>query len=165
MRDTDVLCMHCHQYVSRTRERAHRRLQIAPLYSPTHRIPSRLRRVFDIEEPEEREVAADRHDVVSGLGIEDCESHAPAILAVENLICDRWNRDISNVNSESDDDEVDEPSAMIDSNSEDDFEELLEGGLSAWDQLGEGYERDAAAVGELPKKWTNAPLSMIPLPS
>jgi len=112
---------------------------------PTHRILSRLRRVFDIEEPEEREVAADIHDA-SGLGMEDCENHEPAIQAVENLICDGWNRNLNMNNMNSD--EVDEPSPLIDSDGEDDFDwELLEGGLSAWDQLGEGYERDAAAVG------------------
>ena len=153
MRDTDVLCVHCNEYISRARERAHRRLQLAPLYSPPHRIPSRLRRVFDVEEPEGRETEGDAHDVavVSGSDVNDVdlERQATTITAVENLICDRWSRNITNSDEEAKGTSVDEPSSPIDGDDNEEIGwELLEGGLSAWDQLGEGYEQDAAAVGE-----------------
>jgi hypothetical protein len=48
-RDDKVLCMHCQQYISRSRERSHRIKQHAPLLSPGPPLPSKLRRVFDIE--------------------------------------------------------------------------------------------------------------------
>jgi len=48
-RDSHVLCVHCQKYMSRTRERAHRAKHQAPLYSPPPRIPSKLRRVFDVQ--------------------------------------------------------------------------------------------------------------------
>jgi hypothetical protein len=44
--------------MSRTRERAHRAKHQAPLYSPPPRVPSKLRRVFDVEpEPEEHQTS------------------------------------------------------------------------------------------------------------
>jgi hypothetical protein len=52
-RDGHVLCIHCQVYMSRTRERAHRIMHRAPLYSPPPRIPSKLRRVFNIEPEQE----------------------------------------------------------------------------------------------------------------
>lgn len=47
-RDDKVLCMHCQQYISRSRERSHRIKQHAPLRSPGPPLPSKQRRVFDI---------------------------------------------------------------------------------------------------------------------
>lgn len=136
--------MHCNQYVSRTRERAHRKQQLAPLYSPPRRIPSRLRRVFDVEEISEHETAADGTGVSTGTGIDDCESRAPVIKAVEQMILDRWNLE---ARSDEEDSES-STSTPVDDDDEGDFDyELFESELSAWDQLGEGYERDAANIG------------------
>jgi hypothetical protein len=46
---TDIFCLHCQQYISRTRERAHRQKYNAPFVSPPPCIPSKLRRVFDVD--------------------------------------------------------------------------------------------------------------------
>jgi hypothetical protein len=64
------------------------------------------------------------------------------------LICDTWNRNIDVTDSDEEAKGADEPSSPIDDDSDEMGWELLEGGLSAWDQLGEGYERDAAEIGE-----------------
>jgi hypothetical protein len=146
-RNMDVLCMHCNRYMSRARERAHRKKQQAPLYSPPPRIPSRLRRVFDIEEPDEHETEAGGSNVISGTGMDDCELDAPAIQAVEDFICDKWssNRTIGN----SDDEEDSDCSVSIKDDDPFDLESFEgESGLSAWDQLGDGYEQDAAEICE-----------------
>lgn len=88
---------------------------------------------------------ADAHNVdiavVSG-SVDD--RHVTTITAVENLIFDRWNHNIAGCDEEKG---LDEPSSPIDNDDKSGWEPL-EGGLSAWDQLGEGYERHAAAVGE-----------------
>ena len=47
---TAVFCIHCQQYISRARERAHRKKHYAPFQSPPPRIPSQLRRVFDVDD-------------------------------------------------------------------------------------------------------------------
>ena len=47
---TDVLCIHCQQYMSRSRERSHRKSHYAPTPSTPPRIPSKLHRVFDVSE-------------------------------------------------------------------------------------------------------------------
>jgi hypothetical protein len=85
--------------------------------------------------------------------VDDYNRHATAITAVENLICDRWNSNRHIADCDEEAEGLDEPSSPIDSDDEDEnVWEPLEGGLSAWDQLGEGYERDAAAVGESESK-------------
>jgi hypothetical protein len=46
---TDVYCLHCEQYISRSRERAHHAAYHTPLMPTLPRPPSKLRRVFDME--------------------------------------------------------------------------------------------------------------------
>ena len=65
------------------------------------------------------------------------------VSVAENAICSRWK---SNIHSDSDDesehgsDIVDDQEALIG----DPFE--ADSGLSPWDRLGEGFERDAANI-------------------
>ena len=60
----DVYCLHCEQYISRSRERAHRAAHHTPFIPTPPRPPSKLRRVFDIESEdsvEQLEVNVEEH--------------------------------------------------------------------------------------------------------
>jgi DNA-directed RNA polymerase sigma subunit (sigma70/sigma32) len=67
-----------------------------------------------------------------------------AVSVAEIAICSRWNSSLHTQNSEDEDehvsDIVDDEEALMD----DPFE--TDSGLSPWDQLGEGFERDAANI-------------------
>jgi hypothetical protein len=124
--------------MSRSRERAHRVKHHAPLYSPPPRLPSKLRRVFDIEPEPDGENVDDQP-------FSDLEV-ATAIKRVEDAICDKWT---CNPNlPDCDEEESSSESAYVeDEDSLFDWEQFdAESGLSAWDQLGEGYESDAAKI-------------------
>ena len=169
-RDDHVLCMHCQQYMSRTRERAHRARHQAPLYSPPPRVPSRLRRVFDIDVESEQE--ADQASNQSEGDNQDGKYRSPftdgltlishsvasaslnVIQAAQNSICARWNCSIDPVDSDAGDEGTSDVLAQAEGDTEEDvfdWDKFESGaGLSAWDKLGEDYERDAARVGASP---------------
>ena len=88
-RDDKVLCMHCQQYISRSRERSHRIKQHAPLLSPGPPLPSKLRRVFDIE-PDSTPVVEEYMAGVLELEENPSDEHtldgAPS--AIRGAICD-----------------------------------------------------------------------------
>ena len=154
-RDGHVLCLHCQKYMSRTRERAHRVIHRAPLYSPPPRVPSKLRRVFDVEPEQEPD-----DDILDGMkvnslffsnltSLQGSSANLNVIHTAEDSICARWNSNINTPDSDAEDEEnVDIPTHVEE---EDGFDwDKFDSGdsLSAWDQLGEGYERDAARVGK-----------------
>ena len=70
--------------------------------------------------------------------------HADTIGAVEDAILDRWNNRQAHDTSSDSDSDTDQGS---DEGGFDWDRFEAEYSLSAWDQLGEGYERDAAKVG------------------
>ena len=165
-RDTDVLCVHCNCYISRTRERAHRtRLQSNFFLPPPPAIPSRLRRVFDLDVE-----SGSAEEPISG---PDLDAHAvggksrssgtpsnvlknsAAVASIEDAIeraatsiSARWNIPL---NIDTDNEDSDEPVLSQDEDHDafdwNRFGAVTESGLSAWDQLGEGYEQDAATTG------------------
>jgi hypothetical protein len=166
-RDTDVFCVHCQHYMSRSRERAHRALHRQPLLSPPPRLPSKLRRVFDIEPEQASEEVTNPQGEVAGANIEFLQyplSTEPtaaaagtsinAIKAIENSIYNGWNLNLNTLHSDSEDGEgSDGPGADEDDDPLDadvfDWDQFdTRAGLSAWDQLGEGYEQDAARISE-----------------
>ena len=136
-RDAGVLCMHCNQYISRARELAHRKKQHAPLYSPPPRIPSRLRRVFDIDAETE-----DRSDERNAC-VHSSERDAPELRGMEDLMCNQWTAPAD------DSDDGEEDNASIPDDEDDGFDWGMGSTLSAWDQLGEGYAQDSVKIGEL----------------
>jgi len=139
-RDRDVLCIHCQQYMSRSRERAHRVKHHAPLYSPPPRLPSKLRRVVDIEP----EPADEDTQTVNDTSM---DSEVAAINYTEQIIREKWTYNLTLTDSDASDTE----SVDADGHDNDDsinwnkFEDT-DFGLTAWDQLGEGYERDAVRI-------------------
>jgi hypothetical protein len=142
-RDAKVLCLHCQQYMSRTRERAHRVKHHAPLYSPPSRPPSKLRRVFDIEpdpKPAAQGTSVNLNDdqLYSDFGI------ATAINEVETTIRDHWTHlpDHDDESGGSETPDADDSEDLFD------YDEFggAELGLTVWDQLGEGYEKDSAKI-------------------
>jgi hypothetical protein len=166
-RDTDVFCIHCQQYMPRSRERAHRAKQQAPYYSPPPPIPSRLRRVFDIESEEESNEEATApgaddqprdgrnvDDVNVSLSSEQPEAEA-ALQEAQIAICEKWGSSccLAASDDEGSDDSGDSGTSEDGYGTDEehlDWDEFGTGsGLSAWDQLGEGYEQDAAKAGEL----------------
>ena len=79
------------------------------------------------------------------------------VQAVENRILRNWNRNVTDVQSDSEDEEGDDgegqPQEDIGVGDHDSVEDVwdLGGsgvGLSAWDQLGEEYEQDAAQISQ-----------------
>ena len=161
-RDTDVLCLHCQKYMPRSRERAHRAKLHIPKYSPPPPLPSRLKRIFDIDielEPEQATISAEEGQDITKAVPHDSRSEAqdePAVRAARHSILERWrpdryHRDVdSDVGPELEDwdgeDLVGSASNELDETLN--WDEIGIGGLSAWDQLGEYYEKDAANTGE-----------------
>ena len=163
--------MHCGQYVSRKQETEHRKLAIAPYTASPPRLPSRLRRVFDVEPDDDPQLLHDNEQDADGSFSQDIHadsmllSNSPTSDTVDDLtnvlqsaIHDRWSHATMCEDSDSDIDiESGEPllessEDQIEDQSDDDYIEWdaigSDSGLSAWDQLGEGYERDAASIGE-----------------
>ena len=126
----------------RSRERAHRVKHHAPLYSPPPRLPSKLRRVVDIEPESADEDTRAVNDT-------SMDSAVAAINCAEQNILDKWTYNLpltdSDADEPSDSESVDADHNNDESINWDKFEET-ESGLSAWDQLGEGYDRDAARI-------------------
>ena len=165
-RDTDVFCLHCQSFIPRTRERAHRRQQYPPAYSPPPPVPSRLRRVFDIEhedatqfQPNQQEGTAlddvenaltparDKHDHLGGTA----SIHHAALQATEASIRGRWDSTFKPAPDSGGEERYEEPASDEESTDDDtfDWDRFDSGtGLSAWDQLGEDYERETANVGK-----------------
>jgi hypothetical protein len=128
-----------------------------------------LRRVIDIE-PEPEQVAANRparEDMHMSDGIVKrfclpslfswvvavADADADVLHAVENSILARWNHVVDTGGSDIEDEENGDHSSFQqdDEDSTFDWDKFDVGaGLSAWDNLGEGYERDAARIGKLP---------------
>jgi hypothetical protein len=83
-------------------------------------------------------------------------AHADSLRAAEVSICASW--DSTFPDSHSEDEESDGESPVSDIEDADDhifdWDRFGSGtGLSAWDELGEGYERDTANIGE--SRWTS----------
>ena len=165
-RNTDVFCLHCQSFIPRTRERAHRRQQYPPAYSPPPPVPSRLRRVFDIEHEDATQFqsiqqertalddventltpARDEHDP---LGV-PASLHDAALQATEASIRGRWDSTFKPA-PDSEGEEGNEGPASDEEGTDDDifdWDRFDSGtGLSAWDQLGEDYERETANIGK-----------------
>ena len=173
--DGKVLCVHCGTYMPRKREREHRKLATQPYIPPPLVLPSRIRGVVDSNSDDERPAMSDggelgaQNDSTADI---DGDAHIDYPLAddarlgyehispalEENALRDRWGcstgikDDVSD--SDLDDAEQPPPYPILE-----DEEELKTGfidwaaieansGLSAWDQLGEDYERDAATIGK-----------------
>ena len=165
-RDADVLCLHCQQYMSRSRECAHRAKHQAPLYSPPPQHPSRLRRIFNMETESELGQEADSQaggcnpdGIDVGAGRYDAKQSRDEIQATEASILDWWGSRRRSGEEEEDDHNADEEEledspdgSLSDSDLEipewDAFEP--HSGLSSWDQLGEGFEKSAAESCALP---------------
>ena len=172
---TDVLCAHCGHYMSRKREREHRRLITQPYVAPPLTLPFRIRRVTDDDSDDDVPAASVNVAVESGQnggsidGDPDvgyvADDHGPPEVdvseAAENALRARWGNvtdvrdDISNDSSDEDLADEDLAYPILEDNEPEpgfvDWEAIeANSGLSAWDQLGEGYERDAAAIGQLP---------------
>ena len=168
--NTDVLCAHCGRYMSRNREREHRRLIAQPYVVPPLTLPSRIRQVTD-DDSDGDVPAASTNVVVEGRenggaihGDADvgyvAKDHAqPDRVYVsevaENALRARW-ADVADVRDDVSDNGSDEelPYPILEDDGPEpgfvDWEAIETNyGLSAWDQLGEGYERDAAAIGKL----------------
>jgi hypothetical protein len=153
-----VLCLHCGQYVTRKRETEHRKLSIAPYTLSPPRRPSRLRRVTHIQ--------LDHGDTGQGsVGVPDTDNVSPeetnpqddqADNSVEVLLSTidrRWRGAIEEDSDNDEDPEVEEYLETVDSETDEDYIDWnnieSQSGLSVWDQLGESYEKDAAAIGAL----------------
>jgi hypothetical protein len=196
--DNKVLCAHCGQYLTRKREREHRRLANThtPYASPPPAFTSRLRRVVDSDSndgdiDDARSAGSDQacggmidantdisgdeeHMQTDGPQTDDLGDHdvdisnneeghlengsgpMPGFTRAE--LNNHWRRmfetEDNDSGSEPDlDDETPYPRLEdSDDESDDGFIDWAAieagSGLSAWDQLGEGYERDAAALGK-----------------
>src|ERR1700728_1776216 len=167
--DGQVLCTHCGMYMSRRREREHRKLVTQPYIPPPLVLPSRIRRVADSDSDDEHPVMSNGGELGAKNGSStsidgdahidypladdsgnvqlDYEHISPAL--EQNVLRNRWgcSTDIRDDVSDSDvDDSEQPPYPMLE-----DEEELETGsidwaaieansGLSAWDQLGEDYE-------------------------
>jgi hypothetical protein len=129
--------------ISQARELAHRKKQHAPLYSPPPRIPSRLRRVFDVDAEDPADHADDTNTL---LHTHDAERNAPNLRGVENLMCNQWAAHAGNSEDEA------ENNSSIADDEDDIFDWGVNSALSAWEHLGEGYAQDAAKIGEFISK-------------
>jgi hypothetical protein len=194
-RENTVLCAHCGEYLSRKREREHRRLAFVPVAPPPLARPSRLRRIVAIDtdsddgeqalhgadEPEDIDVSingiADEgaenedimmqdpdmdgdHDVLEAGSVvhdnadKDCISGAVGAVLLRRwgTVASSWPHQ-NDPESDSDTESESEPPCprLEDGDGECDFFDWKaieeEYGLSAWDQLGESYEAEAAAIG------------------
>lgn len=177
-RENTVFCTHCERYLPRKREREHRRLLIAPAI-PSPVIPSRLRRVVSIESDlddygainggttdgvdDEMDVGAqddETSDFVTNNRDPDQDTMSGPM---RNVLHHRWGDtlcDLGGSDLDSDSDFGSDPAYPRLEDSDDecddgfiDWKAIEEGsGLSAWDQLGENYETEAATIGMLSSK-------------
>jgi hypothetical protein len=157
--------MHCGEYVSRKQEIQHRQMAFAPYAPPPPRLPSRLRRVSHLHsdgDESERNILEDTELGVqidqdfSRQAVQPLEDQAAFVSRISgNAIRDRWRHGITLQSDSDSDGGSDGQLPDEDSDSEGDDESInwdafeSGSGLSAWDQLGEGYEIEAAAIGEL----------------
>ena len=152
-RDTDVFCLHCQRYMPRSRERAHRAKLHIPKYSPPPPLPSRLKRVFDIEPELATESEEPRLLVPSEGGRGEQAIQAARYSILERWRLDRYSHDRELENQ--DGENVDFGSDEFEAEADDLNVDLLHwdaidagSGLSPWDRLGEGFEKDAASASE-----------------
>lgn len=158
-----VLCACCNQYLSRHRERAHRLrgLQIA-----TPPVVSALPRVTEVSSDEASDPGNDANISIDNpaqepiLPEEAYELEDPAGPVSDDneaALLQAWYQQRQRQweplddGSDSDEPEDDEDRDSEDSTDGEDYPDWAAyergTGLSAWDQLGEGYERDAVGIG------------------
>jgi hypothetical protein len=161
-----VLCAHCGVYMPRRREREHRKLLIQPYVTPPYIIPSRLRRVgVDADSEDGQSVSNDEElagtcDGPAGEDVDatylagDSVKNAQVDESIRNILHSRWDNMMHAADDVSDSDSDEElPYPMLEDDEPDpayiDWAAIeANSGLSAWDRLGEGYERDAAEIGK-----------------
>jgi len=169
-RDNRVLCTHCNQLISRQREREHRKLLKIPYTLPSPSVPSRVRPIVDSDSDDDGNInnnTVSAHEDHSGddphilRNDDNLEEPLDDIGVREKILWNHWaagsygGADDSETDSESNMGEA--PYPQLEDDGEDSDEEGLidwgaieaQSGLSAWDQLGEGYEADAAALCKL----------------
>jgi hypothetical protein len=158
---SEVFCAHCGKYLPRRLEREHRKLATSPYASPPPTFQSRVCRVVDADSDSDEtpptgrtsslvgdEAPMDIGDLVDG-------DTGPFSKSFDSLR-DHWHHMFEAEDSDSDGDLDDELpyDKLEDSDNESesgfvDWDAVEAGsGLSAWDRLGESYEKEAAAIGK-----------------
>lgn len=156
-----VLCAHCGQYLSRRREREHRRIATQPYIAPPPAFPSNLLQVgvgsndIDDSDNDGSEEYSRNYSIPPA---EDPQSNnsdeLPLHEAFGNALRSRWTKVADDIRDDASDSDLEEelPYPVLEDEHELGYVDWAaieaNSGLSAWDQLGESYERDAAEIGK-----------------
>jgi hypothetical protein len=152
-----VLCTHCGEYISRKQEIEHRKLATAPYMPSPPRLPSRMRRIVEVEVESVVDAAVigllvEAETIQNNTGQRVADDNPNEL---EDAILNRWSHpapfdeepnndeapDAYQIPAEDDQCEVDESYL--------DWDAIwADSGLSTWDKLGESYERNAATICE-----------------
>jgi hypothetical protein len=157
-----VLCAHCGQYLSRRREREHRRIATQPYITPPPALPSNLLQVGvdsdDIDDNDGNVLNDEEYSINYSIPpADDPQSNNSDELlsheAVGKVLRSRWSKVADSRDDASDSDLEEElPYPVLEDEHEPGYIDWAaieaNSGLSAWDQLGESYERDAAEIGK-----------------